>query len=229
MKAKLFTIAIASLAIACNQQSNNQSVSLTNQVDSTSFAIGVNVAENLGKNIAQQFEEVNLDLLKAGLNAGIDTNNKSEISGAVAEQIIEEFFKSKQELTAKKAQGEGAAFLAENAKREGVISLESGLQYEILTEGNGQIPTINDKITAHYHGTLIDGTVFDSSVDRGEPASFPVNGVIAGWTEALQIMPVGSKWKLYVPSDLAYGERGAGQIIGPYSTLIFEVELLSID
>ena len=229
MKAKLFTIAIASLAIACNQQSNNQSVSLTNQVDSTSFAIGVNVAENLGKNIAQQFEEVNLDLLKAGLNAGIDTNNKSEISGAVAEQIIEEFFKSKQELTAKKAQGEGAAFLAENAKREGVVSLESGLQYEILTEGNGQIPTINDKITAHYHGTLIDGTVFDSSVDRGEPASFPVNGVIAGWTEALQIMPVGSKWKLYVPSDLAYGERGAGQIIGPYSTLIFEVELLSID
>ena len=229
MKAKLFTIAIASLAIACNQQSNNQSVSLTNQVDSTSFAIGVNVAENLGKNIAQQFEEVNLDLLKAGLNAGIDTNNKSEISGAVAEQIIEEFFKSKQELTAKKAQGEGAAFLAENAKREGVISLESGLQYEILNQGNGQIPTINDKITAHYHGTLIDGTVFDSSVDRGEPASFPVNGVIAGWTEALQIMPVGSKWKLYVPSDLAYGERGAGQIIGPYSTLIFEVELLSID
>ena len=229
MKAKVFTIAIASLAIACNQQSNNQSVSLTNQVDSTSFAIGVNVAENLGKNIAQQFEEVNLDLLKAGLNAGIDTNNKSEISGAVAEQIIEEFFKSKQELTAKKAQGEGAAFLAENAKREGVISLESGLQYEILTEGNGQIPTINDKITAHYHGTLIDGTVFDSSVDRGEPASFPVNGVIAGWTEALQIMPVGSKWKLYVPSDLAYGDRGAGQIIGPYSTLIFEVELLSID
>ena len=172
---------------------------------------------------------MNLDLLKAGLNAGIDTNNKSEISGAVAEQIIEEFFKSKQELTAKKAQGEGAAFLAENAKREGVISLESGLQYEILNQGNGQIPTINDKITAHYHGTLIDGTVFDSSVDRGEPASFPVNGVIAGWTEALQIMPVGSKWKLYVPSDLAYGERGAGQIIGPYSTLIFEVELLSID
>ena len=229
MKAKLFTIAIASLAIACNQQSSNQSVNLTNQVDSTSFAIGVNVAENLGKNIAQQFEEVNLDLLKAGLNAGIDTNNNSEISGAVAEQIIEEFFKSKQELTAKKAQGEGAAFLAENANREGVISLESGLQYEILNEGNGQIPTINDKITAHYHGTLIDGTVFDSSVDRGEPASFPVNGVIAGWTEALQIMPVGSKWKLYVPSDLAYGERGAGQIIGPYSTLIFEVELLSID
>ena len=229
MKVKLFTLAIASLAIACNQQSNNKSVSLTNRVDSASCAIGVNVAENLSKNITQQFEAVNLDLLRAGLNAGIDTNNKSEISGAVAEQILEEFFKSKQELTAKKAQGEGAAFLAENAKREGVISLESGLQYEILTEGNGQIPTINDKITAHYHGTLIDGTVFDSSVDRGEPASFPVNGVIAGWTEALQIMPVGSKWKLYVPSDLAYGDRGAGQIIGPYSTLIFEVELLSID
>ena len=229
MKVKLFTIAMTTLAMSCNEQTNDKTVRLTNQVDSTSFAIGVNVAENLGKNISQQFEDVNLDLLKAGLNAGIDTNNKSEISGAVAEQIIEEFFRSKQEKTAKKAIGEGAAFLAENAKREGVISLESGLQYEILNEGKGQIPTIDDKITAHYHGTLIDGTVFDSSVDRGEPASFPVNGVIAGWTEALQIMPVGSKWKLYVPSELAYGERGAGQIIGPYSTLIFEVELLSID
>ena len=159
MKVKLFTIAMTTLAMSCNQQTNDKTVSLTNQVDSTSFAIGVNVAENLGKNISQQFEDVNLDLLKAGLNAGIDTNNKSEISGAVAEQIIEEFFRSKQEKTAKKAIGEGAAFLAENAKREGVISLESGLQYEILNEGKGQIPTIDDKITAHYHGTLIDGTV----------------------------------------------------------------------
>ena len=117
MKVKLFTIAMTTLAMSCNQQTNDKTVSLTNQVDSTSFAIGVNVAENLGKNISQQFEDVNLDLLKAGLNAGIDTNNKSEISGAIAEQIIEEFFKSKQE-NCQKSKGEGAAFLAENAKEK---------------------------------------------------------------------------------------------------------------
>jgi FKBP-type peptidyl-prolyl cis-trans isomerase FklB len=110
-----------------------------------------------------------------------------------------------------------------------VITLPSGLQYEIMKTGEGPKPTLEDKVTTHYHGTLIDGTVFDSSVDRGEPASFPVNGVIKGWTEALQLMPVGSKWKLFVPYDLAYGERGTGPQIGPYTTLIFEVELISIN
>jgi FKBP-type peptidyl-prolyl cis-trans isomerase FklB len=114
-------------------------------------------------------------------------------------------------------------------KKEGVTTLPSGLQYEVINDGTGPIPTIEDNVTTHYHGTLIDGTVFDSSVDRGEPASFPVGGVIKGWTEALQLMSVGSKWKLYVPYDLAYGERGAGAQIGPYSTLIFEVELISIN
>ena len=114
-------------------------------------------------------------------------------------------------------------------KKEGVISLESGLQYEILKQGSGAKPTINDNVTTHYHGTLIDGTIFDSSVDRGQPATFPVSGVIKGWTEALQLMSVGSKWRLYVPYDLAYGERGAGANIGPFTTLIFEVELISIN
>jgi FKBP-type peptidyl-prolyl cis-trans isomerase FklB len=124
---------------------------------------------------------------------------------------------------------EGANYLQENAKREGVTTLPSGLQYEVIKDGTGSIPTLEDNVTTHYHGTLVDGTVFDSSVDRGEPASFPVGGVIKGWTEALQLMSVGSKWKLYVPYDLAYGERGAGAQIGPYSTLIFEVELISIN
>ena len=124
---------------------------------------------------------------------------------------------------------EGRKFLEENSKKEGVITLASGLQYEVITNGSGDKPKLEDNVTTHYHGTLIDGTVFDSSVDRGEPASFPVGGVIKGWTEALQLMSVGSKWKLYVPYDLAYGERGAGPQIGPYSTLIFEVELLSIN
>ena len=124
---------------------------------------------------------------------------------------------------------EGINFLRENGKREGVTTLASGLQYEVINDGTGPKPTIEDNVTTHYHGTLIDGTVFDSSVDRGEPASFPVGGVIKGWTEALQLMSVESKWKLYVPYELAYGERGAGPQIGPYSTLIFEVELISIN
>ncbi len=122
---------------------------------------------------------------------------------------------------------EGMAFLAENKKRAGVVELESGLQYEIITEGNGPKPKATDTVTCHYHGTLIDGTVFDSSVQRGQPASFPLNMVISGWTEALQLMPTGSKWKLYLPPHLAYGDRQAGAHIKPNSTLIFEVELLS--
>jgi len=122
---------------------------------------------------------------------------------------------------------EGKAFLAENAKRDEVTELESGLQYEILKEGDGAKPTATDNVTCHYHGTLIDGTVFDSSVQRGQPASFPLNMVITGWTEALQLMPTGSKWKLFLPPHLAYGDRQAGAHIKPNSTLIFEVELLS--
>ena len=121
----------------------------------------------------------------------------------------------------------GEEFLAENAKREGVVSLPSGLQYEIITKGVGDKPSANNTVTCHYHGTTIKGEVFDSSVRRGQPASFPLNGVIKGWTEALQLMPTGSKWKLYIPPHLAYGNRGVSREIGPNSTLIFEVELIS--
>ena len=124
---------------------------------------------------------------------------------------------------------EGVAYLAENARKEGVVTTESGLQYEVLTKGSGVSPTAEDSVTVHYTGTLIDGTVFDSSVDRGEPATFGVTQVIAGWTEALQLMSVGDKLRLVIPSDLAYGLRGAGPSIGPNSTLIFEVELLNIN
>ena len=121
----------------------------------------------------------------------------------------------------------GEEFLAENAKREGVVSLPSGLQYEIITKGVGEKPSASNTVTCHYHGTTIKGEVFDSSVRRGQPASFPLNGVIKGWTEALQLMPTGSKWKLYIPPHLAYGNRGVSREIGPNSTLIFEVELIS--
>lgn len=136
-----------------------------------------------------------------------------------------------QAAEAEKAQtlaADGQAFLAENAKKDGVTVTASGLQYEVLVAGEGEKPTATSTVRTHYHGTLIDGTVFDSSVQRGQPAEFPVNGVIAGWTEALQLMNVGSKWRLTIPYSLAYGERGAGGAIGPYATLVFEVELLAI-
>ena len=123
---------------------------------------------------------------------------------------------------------DGAAFMAQNGGREGVVTLPSGLQYEVLAEGDGATPGPTSMVTTHYHGTLIDGTVFDSSVQRNQPASFPVNGVIAGWTEALQLMQVGDKWRLVLPPDLAYGDRGAGGAIGPGATLVFEVELLEV-
>ena len=123
---------------------------------------------------------------------------------------------------------QGEAFLAENGKREGVVSRPSGLQYEVIHDGSGDKPGATDTVVTHYRGTLIDGKEFDSSHRRGEPASFPVNRVISGWTEALQLMKVGSKWKLFIPASLAYGERGAGKVIGPHATLIFEIELLEI-
>jgi FKBP-type peptidyl-prolyl cis-trans isomerase FklB len=129
---------------------------------------------------------------------------------------------------ADKNQKEGEVFLAENKKKKGVVTLPSGLQYRVITAGTGKIPKVTDTVTTHYRGTLIDGTEFDSSYKRGEPASFPVNGVVKGWTEALQLMKVGSKWQLFIPSNLAYGPQGAGQVIGPNATLIFEIELLSI-
>ena len=140
--------------------------------------------------------------------------------------------RAKQEEAAKAAatknKEEGEKFLADNAKKEGVTVTESGLQFEVVEQGEGAKPTAESTVRTHYHGTLINGTVFDSSYERGQPAEFPVGGVIKGWTEALQMMPTGSKWRLYVPHDLAYGERGAGAAIAPYSTLIFDIELLDI-
>ncbi|MEC8031461.1 MAG: FKBP-type peptidyl-prolyl cis-trans isomerase [Bacteroidota bacterium] len=194
-------------------------------MDSVSYCIGVNIGENL-KN---QFSDIDIKDFMNGINDVLDKKSELKISNAEAQKVLQEYFTKQQEMKTKIAKEEGANFLAENAKKEGVISLESGLQYEILKQGSGAKPTINDNVTTHYHGTLIDGTIFDSSVDRGQPATFPVSGVIKGWTEALQLMSVGSKWRLYVPYDLAYGERGAGANIGPFTTLIFEVELISIN
>lgn len=193
-------------------------------MDKVSYAIGMNIAANLKQSGVQ---EVDCQSVADGLRAVFE-GKPTEISAQEAGQILNKFFVEVEEKLNARNIEEGAAFLAGNGEREGVIKLASGLQYEILKSGNGPRPKATDKVKCHYHGTLINGTVFDSSVQRGEPAIFPVNGVIQGWVEALQMMPVGSKWKLFIPSNLAYGARGAGNSIAPHSTLIFEVELLEI-
>ena len=198
---------------------------LNNEIDSVSYSLGVNIGENIKK----QFPDIDLKNFEAAIKDVLDDNKKPSISGADAQKTIQEYFTKQQAKASESVVEEGRKFLAENSKKENVITLESGLQYEVIKNGEGAKPTLNDQVTTHYHGTLIDGTVFDSSVERGEPASFPVSGVIKGWTEALQLMNVGSKWRLFVPYDLAYGERGAGPKIGPFTTLIFEVELISIN
>ena len=198
---------------------------LNNEIDSVSYSLGVNI----GENIKTQFPDIDLKNFEAAIKDVLDDNKKPSISGANAQKTIQEYFTKQQAKASESVVEEGKKFLAENSKKENVVTLESGLQYEVIKTGEGAKPTLNDQVTTHYHGTLIDGTVFDSSVERGEPASFPVSGVIKGWTEALQLMNVGSKWRLFVPYDLAYGERGAGPKIGPFTTLIFEVELISIN
>ena len=213
------------LFIACKTEKTNKTANLITELDSVSYSLGVNI----GENIKTQFEDINLDNFEAGIKDVLEKDVEAKISDNQAQANIQSYFSKKQQKQSESVIEEGINFLRENGKREGVTTLASGLQYEVINDGTGPKPTIEDNVTTHYHGTLIDGTVFDSSVDRGEPASFPVGGVIKGWTEALQLMAVGSKWKLYVPYDLAYGERGAGPQIGPYSTLIFEVELISIN
>jgi len=192
-----------------------------------SYGVGRQMGEQLASN---PFEGVDAEAVAQGV---IDALNGKD--SQVARSELEEAFRTigtrMQEKQAQQAKAQakiGEIFLAENAKKEGITVTESGLQYEIITEGTGAKPTAQSRVKTHYHGTLIDGTVFDSSVQRGEPIDFPVGGVIAGWTEALQLMPVGSKWRLYIPHNLAYGERGAGPTIAPYSALIFDVELLDI-
>ncbi len=195
-----------------------------NDKEKLSYSLGLNIAASLLK---QGFEDLDAQTLGQAIGDVMSGGNLKMDTHEAGAFLNDHFSK----MQAKKHEGAikaGKDFLIANSKKEGVITLASGLQYEIMKEGAGVKPTINSTVTTHYHGTTIDGKVFDSSVQRGQPASFPVNGVIAGWTEALQLMPLGSKWRLFVPSDLAYGERGAGGDIGPHATLIFEVELLEI-
>ena len=224
MKKKFYITLIIFLTINLINKSMSAQ-KLKNEIDSVSYSLGVNI----GENIKNQFPDVDLKNFESGIRDVLSEKKEPKIKGADAQKIIKKYFIKAQDKATKQRTKEGEKFLAENAKRKEVIVLESGLQYEILKNGNGPKPSLNDQVTTHYHGTLIDGTVFDSSVERGQPATFPVSGVIKGWTEALQLMEVGSKWKLFIPYNLAYGEKGAGAQIGPYTTLIFEVELIKIN
>jgi FKBP-type peptidyl-prolyl cis-trans isomerase FklB len=194
-------------------------------MDKISYALGLSLGNNL---LSSGAADLNVAELTAGIQDVLD-KKQPKISYKEAQELINKYFEELQAKAFEKNTGEGKSFLEANGKRSEVKTTKSGLQYEILTEGNGATPQSSDTVKVHYHGTLIDGTVFDSSVQRGEPATFGVTQVISGWVEALQLMPVGSKWKLYIPSDLAYGAQGAGQQIGPHTALIFEVELLAIE
>ncbi len=192
-----------------------------------SYGIGRQIGDQVASN---PFEGLDANAVAQGV---VDALNGAEYAVEIEDLraafgVINERMQAEQAEKAKEASAEGQKFLDENAKKDGVVVLESGLQYEVLVEGEGEKPTAQSTVKTHYHGTLIDGTVFDSSYDRGQPAEFPVGGVIRGWTEALQLMSVGSKWRLAIPYDLAYGEQGAGGKIGPYATLVFDVELLEI-
>lgn len=226
----IYVLAIALIvAVSSCQQGGTQSVKLETSADSVSYAIGVLVGANNLKQVqsAPGSEDINMETMAAAFRAA-SLEEEALLTQEDANSVVRTFFESAGKREAQKNLEEGNAFLEQNKTREGITVTESGLQYEILKKGDGPKPTAEDQVRVHYHGTLIDGTVFDSSVDRGEPAVFGVSQVIPGWTEALQLMPVGSKWKLYIPANIAYGERGAGGKIGPNAALIFEVELLEI-
>tara|TARA_R110000772_G_scaffold47928_9_gene109359 strand:- start:266 stop:916 length:651 start_codon:yes stop_codon:yes gene_type:complete len=200
---------------------------LTSIDDRASYAIGRQMGDQLVKSA---FDGMQPEAVLSGMADAL-AGRPSPISRESMNEAIDDLNQrmiQKQQDEAGSMAADGEEFLTENAKREAVQTTASGLQYEIIAEGEGEAPDISSTVKVHYHGTLIDGTVFDSSVERGEPIDFPLNGVIAGWTEALQLMSPGAKYKLFIPHNLAYGDRGAGDVIKPYTTLIFDVELLEI-
>lgn len=227
---KLLTV-LFGIFLMVNLGCAEEGVVLKTEKDKLSYAIGMDI----GKNLKSQPVELNSDAVSQGvkdsLNEGKTLMTQQEyldILAAFKKEMSQKQIAQMKELSEKNKK-EGEEYLAENKKKEDIVTTQSGLQYKVLKKGTGKIPNSTDTVTVHYRGTLIDGTEFDSSYRRGQPASFKVNGVIRGWTEALQLMKEGAKWQLYIPSNLAYGERGAGRNIRPNSTLIFEVELISIN
>lgn len=226
------------MGVAISSPAADPAPALKDQKDKVSYSIGMDI----GRNIKRQNLDISVDALAAGIR-DIMTGGKTALTDDEAREVMNAFrteMQAKQQTMAKeqgeKNKSEGEAFLAENAKKEGVkthtVKLPNGtnavLQYKVLTQGTGPKPTTNDTVITHYRGTLIDGTEFDNSYKRGEPATFPVTGVIKGWTEALLMMPVGSKWQLFIPGELAYAERGMGRTIPPNATLVFDIELIGI-
>lgn len=193
-------------------------------MEKVSYALGLSIGNNL---LSSGIKDVNLEKFSKGVSDVLKGANP-EMSYDEAKKILDKFFKELAEKINGQNAAVGKAFLEKNKKEEGVIELPSGLQYKVLKEGNGKKPKATDKVRCHYEGMLLDGTVFDSSIKRGEPAVFGVNQVIQGWVEALQLMQEGSKWRLFIPSEMAYGARGAGNSIPPHATLIFDVELLAV-
>ncbi len=193
-------------------------------MEKLSYAFGMIIAHNLKGMNVENLSVADFSQAVADVIGGKTT----ALTDAEAQQFVQTYLQQQQEAQSKQLRAAGEAFLAENAKKEGVVVLPSGLQYTVLTEGSGRKPKATDNVKCHYEGTLIDGTVFDSSYRRGEPATFPLNGVIAGWTEGVQLMAEGAKYRFFIPYNLAYGERGAGQSIPPYAALIFDVELIAI-
>jgi FKBP-type peptidyl-prolyl cis-trans isomerase FklB len=210
---------------AVSKTATAATVVLKSVKDSASYALGFRVAQSMK---GQGLQDINMALFEKGFSAGVIA--KSIIPDSLLDVCIKKYQDnmSLEKITFNKAVGK--AFLEENAKKPGVVKMTNGMQYEVMVAGTGSVkPTLSNKVKCHYHGTLIDGSIFDSSVERGEPITFPLNGVIKGWQDGVQLMTVGSKWKLFIPSELAYGDRSAGPFIGPGMTLIFEVELLGIE
>jgi FKBP-type peptidyl-prolyl cis-trans isomerase len=232
MKMKYLLLALV-LSWGASLSAAENAPAITDKKDKISYSMGYNIG-NSWKRQGIEPTDVNLEILAKGLKDATagdpsvvsETENRELLNAFQTELRTRREEKRKEMGEANKKQAE--AFLSENKNKPGVQTLPSGLQYKVLTEGNGPKPTTNDTVSVHYRGTLIDGTEFDSSAKRGQPATFKVTGVIKGWTEALQLMPVGSKWQVFIPAELAYGERGSGTVIGPNATLIFDVELLSI-
>ncbi|MGE5352557.1 MAG: FKBP-type peptidyl-prolyl cis-trans isomerase [Acidobacteriota bacterium] len=237
MKIRLMAIlAILSVGIAACQQKDIKKEDLKTSKDKVSYSIGLDVGKNLGTNLKRGEIEINQTALLQGIKDALTRDSLYLLTEAEIRETMTNFQKemmekqtTKMKELGDKNKKEGEAFLAANKTKEGVKTTASGLQYKVITAGNGPSPKLTDKVKVNYRGTLVNGTEFDNSYKRGEPIVFNVGSVIKGWTEALQLMKVGDKWQLFIPSELAYGEQGAGQAIPPSSTLIFDVELLGIE